>query len=59
MSGVPVHNPDDDGGEHLLPVLTTYTPGGYRLTIKEKRSSGHVTWLYISELCDPIIYVPP
>jgi hypothetical protein len=45
VGGVPVRDPDDDcdGGEHPLPVLTARTPGGYGLTITEKRSSGHVT----------------
>jgi hypothetical protein len=53
VGGVPVRDPDDDGGEHPLPVLTTRTPGGYGLTTKEKRSSGHVTWLRVGEPCDP------
>jgi hypothetical protein len=34
-------------------LLTTHTPGGYGLTTKEKRSSGHVTWLRVGEPCDP------
>jgi hypothetical protein len=55
MGGVPVCDPNDDGGEHPLPVLTTCTPGGYGLTTKEKRSSGHVTWLCVGEPCDPTI----
>jgi len=55
VGGVPVRDPDDDcdGGEHPLPVLTARTPGGYGLTITEKRSSGHVTWLRVGEPCDP------
>jgi hypothetical protein len=55
VGGVPVHDPDDDcdGDEHPLPVLTTRTPGGYGLTTKEKRSSGHVTWLRVGEPYDP------
>jgi hypothetical protein len=53
MGGVPVYDPDDDGHKHPLPVLTTYIPGGYRLTIKEKHSSSHMTWLCVGEPCDP------
>jgi len=34
-------------------LLTTRTPGGYGLTIKEQRSSGHVTQLRVGEPCDP------
>jgi hypothetical protein len=57
VGGVPVRDPDDDGCKHPLPVLTTRTPGGYGLTIKEKRSSGHVTWLRVGEPCDPTTIV--
>jgi hypothetical protein len=28
VGGVPDRDPDDDGGEHPLPVLTTRTPEG-------------------------------
>jgi hypothetical protein len=56
VGGVPVRDdPHDDGGEHPRPVLTTRTPGGYGLTIKEKCSSGHVTRLCVGEPCDPTI----
>jgi hypothetical protein len=60
MGGVLIYNdPDDDGGKHLLSVLTTCTPGGYGLTIKEKRSSSYMTRLCLGELYNPIIYIPP
>jgi hypothetical protein len=53
ISDVPIHDPDDNGDEHPLPVLTTRTPGGYGLTTKEKCSSGHMTWLRVGKPCDP------
>jgi hypothetical protein len=55
ISDVPVYGPDNDGSKHLLSVLTTYISKGYGLTIKEKRSFNHMTWLYVGEPCDFII----